>query len=122
MGPRLAQTILSGMAPADLVGALRDGDVAALRAVPGLGPRKAERLVVELRDRLGELDPGPDAGHPRSRAGDGDPAADQALSALQNLGYPRPQAERLVDRARKELGPDAPLEELLRRALRGAAR
>lgn len=122
VGPRLAQTILSGMAPADLMAALRAGDVAALRAVPGLGAKKAERLVVELRDRLDELEPGPGVGAARSRTAGSDPLADQALSALQNLGYPGPQAERLVDRARAELGAEARLEDLLRRALRGAAR
>lgn len=122
VGPRLAQTILSGMAPADLVGALRAGDVAALRAVPGLGAKKAERLVVELRDRLGELEPAAAATSLRSRPVEGDPVAAQAVSALLNLGYPRPQAERLVERAREELGGEASLEDLLRRALRGAVR
>lgn len=125
VGPRLAQGILSGIAPDALVAAVRSGDVKALRGVPGVGPRMAERIVVELRDRAAELgdalpgaapgSPGPAA--PRERA------ASEALSALLNLGYPRSRAERVVEQAAREAGEDVGVEGLVRGALRrlGAA-
>ncbi len=120
VGPRLAQAILSGLAPEDLVAAIRDGDVATLRGIPGVGTKTAERILVDLRDRLDELalEGGPPA---RTSPASRDEAADEALSALLNLGYPRSQAERAVDGAR-EGHADADLEALIRAALRRLAR
>lgn len=128
VGPRLAQGILSGMEPARLLAALAEGDVATLRRVPGLGQKKAERLVLELRERAAELrlasEPGaatPAAG-PRAAASPVDAAAEAALSALLNLGYGKPDAQRVMDGARAEAGAEAGIEALLRVALRRLSR
>ena len=114
VGPRLAIAILSGVPIERFVAAVRDGDLAALRSIPGVGPKTAQRILIELRDRLagfesvGALFPG-----------EGVEAA--TLSALVNLGYARAEAERVVRRALEQL-PDAPeLETLVREALRVAA-
>jgi Holliday junction DNA helicase RuvA len=128
VGPRLAQTILSGIAPERLVQAIRGGDVAPLRAVPGVGTKLAQRLIVELRDRVDELalEVGLDGDTTEVRGrgitGPGDLAREQTLSALVNLGYPRGQAERVVEDALREAGADAGLEGLVRTALRRLAR
>lgn len=114
VGPRLAIAILSGVPIERFVAAVRDGDLAALRSIPGVGPKTAQRILIELRDRLavfesvGALIPG-----------EGVEAA--TLSALINLGYARAEAERVVRRALEQL-PEAPeLETLVREALRVAA-
>lgn len=127
VGPKLAQTILSGIDPEQVVGGLRDGDIKLLCSAPGVGKKLAERMVVELKDRAAELasSESAGAGHPPRAV----PAADadvetraQALSALLNLGYPKAQAERVVDAAAAELGAGASIEELIRNALRRLAR
>jgi holliday junction DNA helicase RuvA len=111
VGPRLALAILSGIEPPDLVAALRDGDVARLTRIPGVGRKTAERLVLELKDKVQGLAaapaPAPAAGSPK----------DDLVSALVHLGYSRPEAERGVDRALRDHG-DERFEDLLRRTLR----
>jgi len=94
-----------------------------LKSVPGLGAKKAERLVVELRDRVDLLDAeeGPPAGVPAAPPA-GDERGEEAVSALLNLGYSRPQAEGAVERARAEVGDAPSLESLIRTALRGLSR
>ena len=115
VGPRLAIAILSGVPIERFVAAVRDGDLASLRSIPGVGPKTAQRILVELRDRLDVFEL---VGAPLP--GDGVEAATQ--SALVNLGYARAEAERVVRRALEQL-PDAPeLETLVREALRVAAR
>jgi Holliday junction DNA helicase RuvA len=94
VGPRMALNILSGMPTPDLVQALADGDVARLVAMPGVGKKTADRLIVELRDRV-RLLCGPPAD--RGRAQDG--VEGEAVSALVNLGYRQPEAERAVRKA-----------------------
>jgi Holliday junction DNA helicase RuvA len=118
VGPKLAQGILSGIAPDELVTAIENGDVATLRAVPGVGTKTAERIVVDLRDRVRELDAADPATARARRAPASDAAAEEAASALVNLGYPRGHAERAVAHAREELDEAAPLEDLIRAALR----
>jgi Holliday junction DNA helicase RuvA len=111
VGPRLAVGILSGIETPDLVGALRAGDVARLTRIPGVGKKTAERLVVELKDKMEGLEgaePVP-AEAPADRQ-------DDLVSALVHLGYSRSEAERGVGRALGE-GNDARFEELLRRTL-----
>jgi Holliday junction DNA helicase RuvA len=118
VGPKLALAILSGLPPARLVAALRHGDLAALTGIPGVGKKTAERIVLELREKTLKLEldatreerpPAPDS-------------ASAAESALVNLGYPRPHAERAVRRALETLGEGgATLEALIKEALRVAA-
>ncbi len=84
VGPRLAQTILSGITPAALLDAIRNGSTTALRAIPGVGTKVAERILLELRDRadqLAQVVGGAPRGTPISSAQEG------TLSALMNLGY-----------------------------------
>jgi Holliday junction DNA helicase RuvA len=123
VGPKLAQSILSGIEAERLVEAIRGGEVALLKSVPGLGAKKAERLVVELRDRVDGLDveEGAPAGVPVAPRPD-DERGEEAISALLNLGYPRTQAESAVEKARAAAGGDASLEDLIREALRGLSR
>ena len=124
VGPKLAQSILSGMEPTRLLQTLRDADAKGLRKAPGVGPKLAERIAVELRDeaeklggRLGTA--GPPVGSAPLPAVAPD---EELLSALVNLGYPRSQAERVVDAALAEAPPDSGLEALIRLALRRLAR
>ena len=119
VGPKLAQTMLSGMAPERLVAALRNGEVAAMKGIPGVGAKTAERMVVELRDRAAVL--GSPTG-PATPAAAADDLRDQLLSALLNLGYPRKEADRVVETAVAEAGEDASIESLIRIALRSLAR
>ena len=127
IGPKLAQTILSGIEPQRILTALRDGDIEMLSSAPGVGKKMAERMVVELREKAGELAAGSMAveGLPPSVVPVQDANSEtreQALSALLNLGYPKAQAERVVDSAASSAGEGASLEELIRHSLRRLAR
>jgi len=120
VGPRLAQTILSGIAAGPLLAALRGGDVAMLRRIPGVGAKMAEKMIVDLRDRAMEMnasdEPGVSGRDARERE-----VADQVLSALTNLGYPRSQAERVVEAVAAEAGDETSIEAWIRIALRRLA-
>jgi Holliday junction DNA helicase RuvA len=122
VGPKLAQTILSGITPAALLEAIRSGNVSALRAVPGIGTKMAERILLELRDRVMALDAAvletsrPPAVGPDTAAEE--VAREQTLSALLNLGYPRAQADRVLADAISEAGSGATLETLVRASLK----
>ncbi len=97
IGPRLAITVLSGIDAARLVTAIRSGDHAALVRIPGIGKKTAERIVLELKDKLEELAAAPSAGAaPQIALGE---AAEDALSALVNLGYQRAVAQKAVEQA-----------------------
>src|SRR5690348_6933650 len=89
IGPKLAVTILSGMSAEEMVGAIRGNDVARLVRIPGIGKKTAERMVLELRDKLQDFGAAPAA----APAG---PIEEDVLSALVNLGYQRPAAERAL--------------------------
>ncbi len=101
VGPKLALAILSTLTPAELVAAIGRADVDRIDAVPGVGPKVAERIVRELRDKAAELKliaPAPGAATATSAAGgDGASALDDAVSALVNLGYKPAEAKRAVD-------------------------
>ena len=113
VGPKLAVSILSGIEVGDFVAALRGNDLARLTRIPGVGKKTAERLVLELKDKLPAIVAGePVAAEPAAEAS----PKDDLLSALGNLGYSRPEVERAVDRAVKA-DPDGRFEDLLRRAL-----
>jgi Holliday junction DNA helicase RuvA len=114
IGPRLALTILSGIETPELVEALKTGDVARLTRIPGVGRKTAERLVLELKDKLADLTASVPEGSPA--ASPPSPAKEDLASALANLGYSRPEAEKAADRALREDG-GARFEDLLRRAL-----
>jgi Holliday junction DNA helicase RuvA len=120
VGPKLALAILSGLPVPKLVAALRTGDLAALVGIPGVGKKTAERMIVELRDRVVGIDA---EAHTREPArAPRDDAAASAESALVNLGYPRAQAERAVRQASESLPESPSLEALIKEALRASAR
>jgi holliday junction DNA helicase RuvA len=112
VGPSLALKILSGMSVDDLVPAVRSGDLARLTRIPGVGRKTAERMIVELRDKLAAVEIPEDARKPVTTAG----AAGDVVSALLNLGYDQHAAEQAVERAGKNGAPDT-FETLLRGAL-----
>jgi Holliday junction DNA helicase RuvA len=124
VGPKLAQTILSGIEASVLVRAIERGDVATLRSVPGVGTKLAERIIVELRDRVVELvdlEREPAAAAKPAR-GEEDGRRSELVSALVNLQTPRPKAERVAEEVVSDRGADAPIEELVRAALQRLAR
>ena len=112
IGPKLALAVLSGIDPGELVRAIRAQDVARLTKIPGIGKKTAERIGLELKDRLPHAAPA--AGLPPTK---GDDLRDDLLSALINLGYNRPVAEKAIDVATKE-SPGAAFEQILRDILR----
>ncbi|MCH7643561.1 MAG: Holliday junction branch migration protein RuvA [Myxococcales bacterium] len=122
VGPKLAQTVLSGISPAELFEAIQLGKVAVLRAAPGVGSKTAERILLELRDRTGELAASlTSAGELEPPLEGDDPSTTslgQALSALLNLGYSRQQADVALTRAANAEGDDPTLEGLVRGSLR----
>jgi len=117
IGPKLAIAVLSGIDSAELVGAVQRGDVARLTSVPGIGRKTAERLVVELRDKLDFL---PTLSAPaRARDGGVLPKSDRfddAVAALVTLGYSSSQAQEAVRKAGAD-SPDLSLEDIVKRSL-----
>jgi Holliday junction DNA helicase RuvA len=95
IGPKLAITILSGMATDEMVNAIRGGDVARLTRIPGIGKKTAERMVLELRDKLPAT-----SGAEAANATAATPVEEDVISALVNLGYQRAAAERALNAAR----------------------
>ena len=116
IGPKVALAVLSGVAPGDLVAAVQGNEPARLTAIPGIGRKTAERIVLELRDRLPAAMPvAQDAATP------GGAVRADLLSALVNLGYPRPTVEKAVGDVLKAQ-PSASFDEALRQALGRLAR
>jgi Holliday junction DNA helicase RuvA len=93
VGPKLAIKMLSGLSPDRTVQAIRGQDHAQLTRIPGVGKKLAERLVVELKDKLDDFAVAP------TRTAVAGPAVDDVLSALVNLGYQRPAAEKAIEQA-----------------------
>jgi holliday junction DNA helicase RuvA len=118
IGPKVALAVLSGIEPLDLVRAIERGDLARLTAIPGVGKKTSERIVVELKDRLPRA-------HVAAIAAGAPPAPpalrDDVLSALTNLGYHRPLAEKAVAAA-VQATPDGDFERTLKHALRELAK
>lgn len=110
VGPRIALAVLSGLTAGELVQAVDSGDAARIQQIPGVGRKTADRIILELKDKL---TPAEDVG--------GDLRGD-AVSALVNLGYPRRDASRAVDAAVADSNDDQQLGELLRRALQQLVR
>ena len=113
IGPTLAQKILSGIEPADLADAVARGDARKLSTIPGVGKKTADRICLELRDKLVLPETTPPTPSLARTSVDED-----VHSALVNLGYRPKDADAALELARKELGPEAELSALLRRALR----
>jgi Holliday junction DNA helicase RuvA len=111
IGPKLAITILSGMAADEMVGAIRGNDVARLTRIPGIGKKTAERMVLELRDKLPAATPGSAAPPPALSA-----VEEDVLSALVNLGYQRASAEKALAVASKN-GKASSFDAMFREAL-----
>ena len=114
VGPKLALAVLSGIEPAELIRAVRTHDVARLTGIPGIGKKTAERIALELKDRLPAAAA---AGQTVAPAAPEDELRADLLSALLNLGYQRQPAEKAIEKALKDK-PDAGLEQALRATLR----
>ncbi|MDE8342390.1 MAG: Holliday junction branch migration protein RuvA [Acidocella sp.] len=123
VGAKVALALLSALSPDQLIAAIATGDRGALTKSPGVGPKLAIRLLSELREKAGVMPGGGGASGvvfsssyaPASNAAD-------ALSALQNLGYRRLEAEAALARSIAELGADAPLDVLIRAGLKALAK
>lgn len=113
VGPKLALAVLSGIEPAELIKAVRLQDVARLTAIPGIGRKTAERIGLELKDRL----PAALQAIGQAQIEAPDDRRTDLLSALLNLGYQRPAAEKAIDKA-LQANPDAPFEHALKDTLR----
>ena len=113
IGPKLAITVLSGIDSARLVTAIRGGDHAALVRIPGIGKKTAERVVLELKDKLDDLATAPVESAPSFGS-----VGEDALSALVNLGYPRPVAQKAIETAiQRDASAKASFEALFRAAM-----
>lgn len=110
IGPKLAMTVLSGIAPDALVSALRGNDLTALTRIPGVGKKTAERMVLELRDKLEGLTAAP-APAPASRM------EEDVISALVNLGYQRSLAEAAAKKAISKIGAGGSFEQAFRETM-----
>jgi Holliday junction DNA helicase RuvA len=119
IGPKLALAVLSGIEPNELVSAIRTANVARLTGIPGIGKKIAERIGLELKDKMASFVAAEMAASHTTAAGE--TLRDDVLSALMNLGYHRPLAERAVDSAiKKSVG--SSFETVLKHALRELAR
>jgi len=117
IGPKVALAVLSGIEPPELLRAIEHSDLARLTAIPGVGKKTSERIVLELKDRLPRVTVSPASGSTTSAP----PLRDDVLSALINLGYHRPLAEKAVEVAVKAT-PEGGFERTLRQALRELAK
>ena len=109
IGPKLAQTVLSGMQPDDLIAALAAGDSASLNTIPGVGKKTAERMILELRDKVQDLA----ADLPSEPV----VAENDLVEALVGLGYKRAAAQRAVNRVAREQ-PEAAFADQLKASLK----
>lgn len=119
IGPRLATNILSGISVDELVPALSEGNLTRLRAVPGVGKKLAERLVVELREKVAGLRLSAPAATTGAPTPVQDRVVEDVVSALVNLGCNRKEAIKAAEVARRELGSTAEFEKLIKAALHG---
>ena len=118
VGAKVALSVLSALSPRDLIAAIAAGDKAGLTRAPGVGPRLAVRLVTELRDKVGAMPTSSGSAPAMARPAT---VADDALSALTNLGYRRPEAQAAIAKVIERLGEDAPLDGVIREGLRELA-
>jgi len=120
VGPKVALAVLAGMSPEEIVGAIERNDAPRLRAIPGVGRKLAERIALELKERVGKLA----VGRPHAEPGlaPATIAGEEAESALLNLGYGAAEAREALERARRAAPAPGGVEMLLREALRILAR
>ncbi len=116
VGPKLAVNILSNIPAEELTAALFHGDSKRLAQIPGIGPKTAERLVLELREKVKKLSPPPVSSGPKQTIRPAANALDDTLSALVNLGYKEAQAKKVL--ASMEIAAETPVEEILKGALK----
>lgn len=126
IGPKLGITLLSGMSADEMIASIRTNNLARLTLIPGVGRKTAERLIVELREKVADLSSAQleeelGAKPEVSAASTEDTVRADALSALLNLGYQRSGAEKAIDAALSE-GEDVTVESVLRRSLKKLAR
>jgi holliday junction DNA helicase RuvA len=121
VGPKLALSVLSALPVSDLVSAIQSGDVEKLTTVPGIGNKSASRLVLELKDKVGKLQPGlsPTSDSPRQGQ---DATFDDALSALVNLGYRPQDAKEALKQVKKSNAESIVLKDMIRESLKELAR
>jgi len=117
IGPRLALSLLSGITPRDFIGAVFTEDRTTLTRIPGVGKKMAERIILELRDKLVRLDAAAAGGAIKDKARPMDALRDDALSALVNLGYKKSTAKSILDRVFDDSPDVISLEEALKKAL-----
>jgi len=115
IGPRLAQTILSGLTPAKLEDAIRSGRSQELKTIKGIGAKTAERVVLELREAMA---PARVSAATAAAGSEGAPVASEAAMALAALGFSASAAARAAEKAVERLGPDASVQDVIRQALR----
>ena len=125
IGPKLGITLLSGMSADELIASIRTNNLARLTLIPGVGRKTAERLILELREKIAELSSAELEEELGAKTESTEPTEDtvrgDALSALLNLGYQRSGAEKAIDAALNE-GGDITVESILRRSLKKLAR
>jgi len=116
IGPALAMGILSGVSADNLVAYVTAGNTAALKKISGVGPKTAERIVLELRDKL-KVYAGASAQLSSKRVSSGGGRKDEAFAAMLSLGYNDKQVTKALDRVAQEMGEDAPIEDWIKTAL-----
>ena len=117
IGPRLALGLLSGITPRDFIGAVFTEDRTTLTRIPGVGKKMAERIILELRDKLVRLDAAAAGEGVKDKASPADTLREDALSALVNLGYKKSTAKTIVNRVFDDSPSVISLEEALKKAL-----
>lgn len=120
IGPKIALNVLSGMNPIALRGAVANGDVKALSQISGVGKKTAERIVVELRDKIGAAGAW-EASSAKRGLNDADQKLNDAILALMALGFKQAEAHEAVRATQAVLGPQASLEDLVRISLKKGA-
>jgi Holliday junction DNA helicase RuvA len=122
VGPKVALNVMSGVSVRDFVAAVNTGNDSRLRSIPGVGPKTAQRLVMELKGKVGPIDAGlsaesGDAPVARSSAGGSGSVRKEAYEAMMSLGYIDKQVQSALSRVEKVVEKDAPVEEWIRKAL-----
>ena len=121
IGAKSGIAMLSGMNADEIVAAIRTNNLVRLTSIPGVGKKTAERIVIELRDKIGELSAAASAASGSATDAGSDTVFDDALSALVNLGYQRNAAEKALQDASKD-GAESTVQKLLRAALQKLAK